>query len=198
MALTIKRFIDLTAAVVLLLLCAPVMLLSALIVRIFLGAPIFFTQTRIGLNEQPFTLIKFRTMKQGSSADAERMTRAGNFLRQSSLDELPQLINILRGDMSFIGPRPLLPEYLRYYTPAERARHRVRPGITGLAQVRGRNALSWDDRLALDIHYVTHGSLALDLRIALETIRAVLFPRGITAQGHVSMPRLDECRKHSV
>lgn len=195
MQLTIKRCFDILAASALLVLLSPALLAIALLVRRFLGDPVLFRQTRIGKNERPFRVIKFRTMRQGQGEDATRLTPFGRMLRASSLDELPELWNILRGDMSFVGPRPLLPEYLPYYTEAERIRHRMRPGITGLAQVSGRNALHWDARLALDAEYVARWSLRRDALILWKTVAAVLRREGISAEGHATMPRLDDERR---
>ena len=187
---------DIVAAGSLLLLLSPLLVWLYVRVKSQLGSPAFFTQTRIGRDERPFTLIKFRTMREGAGSDAERIHPFGQWLRATSLDELPELWNILRGDMSLVGPRPLLPEYLPYYTPREQLRHRMRPGITGLAQVSGRNALDWDARLALDADYVEGWSLARDIAIAWRTVATVLRKEGITAEGHVTMPRLDELRKN--
>ena len=161
------------------------MLFIAALVRLNMGKPVLFRQTRPGLNERPFTCLKFRTMnaardEQGRLlSDAQRMTRLGKFLRRTSLDELPQLWNILQGDLSLIGPRPLLQRYLPYYTEEERRRHSIRPGLTGWAQIHGRNCLSFDKRLELDIWYVDHLSFWLDLRILLATAWIVLSQRGV-------------------
>lgn len=184
-----------------LILLLPVMIWLALKVKRHLGTPIFFTQTRIGKDNVPFRLIKFRTMRDAYDSqgnilpDEQRLGAFGKWLRASSLDELPELWNILIGDMSLIGPRPLLPEYLPYYTEHERARHSVRPGITGLAQISGRNALSWDARLALDVEYVRNMSLVEDIMIAIKTLRIVIKKEGISAEGMATMTRFDEERK---
>lgn len=191
----IKRGLDIAVALGLGLLLAPVLLVLYFVVKSKLGAPVFFTQTRIGMGGKPFTLIKFRTMTQGAGSDAERLTPFGKFLRASSLDELPELWNILKGDMSLVGPRPLLPEYMPYYTEAEQKRHGMRPGVTGLAQVSGRNATTWEDRLRYDVDYVEDFDLALDLWILWRTLRVVIKREGISAEGHVTMPRFDDYRK---
>jgi lipopolysaccharide/colanic/teichoic acid biosynthesis glycosyltransferase len=188
---TLKRVLDIVVAASLLVVLAPLLLVLAALVRLKLGAPIFFRQTRIGRDERPFRLIKFRTMRDGAGSDADRLTPFGAWLRATSLDELPELWNILTGRMSLVGPRPLLPEYLPFYTEAEKVRHRMRPGVTGLAQVNGRNALSWDARLALDAEYVKDFSLIADMRILWRTVAVVLQREGISAAGHVTMQRLD-------
>ena len=159
----------------------------ALAIRIALGAPIFFTQERPGLNGRIFKLVKFRTMKTGDADDAERMTRLGKFLRATSLDELPEFWNILRGEMSLVGPRPLLARYLPLYTPEQSRRHEVRPGLTGWAQVHGRNLLSWEDRFAHDVWYVDHATFLLDLRILALTFFKIFRRAGISAQGEATM-----------
>jgi lipopolysaccharide/colanic/teichoic acid biosynthesis glycosyltransferase len=178
--------------VILLLLTAPLWLpllgMTALAVRVGMGAPVLFRQIRPGLAGRPFTLLKFRTMRLGPGTDAERLTPLGRRLRRASLDELPELFNVLRGEMSLVGPRPLLPEYLPRYTPEQARRHEVRPGITGWAQVRGRNAIPWDEKLRLDVWYVDHRSTALDLRILALTAWQVLRCRGVNATGHATMP----------
>lgn len=190
----LKRTLDIIAAASLLVLLSPLLLALAVRVRVKLGAPVFFRQTRIGRDEQPFQLIKFRSMLEGDAPDEARLTGFGHSLRTSSLDELPELWNILAGHMSLVGPRPLLPEYLPYYRERERLRHRVRPGITGLAQVSGRNALDWDARLELDAQYVERFSFLGDLKILWRTVAVVLQREGISAEGHVTMQRLDEER----
>jgi lipopolysaccharide/colanic/teichoic acid biosynthesis glycosyltransferase len=171
----------------------PVVLLVALLTWLTVGRPVFFRQTRPGLGGKLFTLVKFRTMSDsydagGLLSDESRITRLGAVLRRTSLDELPELWNVLKGDMSLVGPRPLLIEYLDRYTPQQARRHEVKPGITGLAQVSGRNALSWEDRLALDVWYVDHWSLWLDLKILARTVWQVSARRGISAPGHATMP----------
>jgi lipopolysaccharide/colanic/teichoic acid biosynthesis glycosyltransferase len=165
----------------------PLFVLIALGVWWDVGRPILFRQRRPGLHGWPFVLYKFRTMRDGTGDDASRLTAFGRFLRASSLDELPELLNVLRGEMSLVGPRPLLLEYLDLYTPEEARRHEMRPGITGLAQVSGRNQVPWPERLALDVFYVDHWSLALDARILARTFAAVLNRRGIHGEGHATM-----------
>ncbi len=190
-----KRFLDFIGATVILLLTAPLMLLIAFLIRVFLGPPIFFRQRRPGLHGKPFTLYKFRTMtdardEQGNLLpDEQRLTRFGQWLRSTSLDELPELWNVLKGDMSLVGPRPLLMEYLPLYTPAQFRRHEVKPGITGWAQIHGRNALTWEERFALDIWYVDHVSFWLDTKILLLTLWKVLRREGISHPGDVTMPK---------
>ena len=175
----VKRIFDVIFACVFLFLLSPVLLLTALLVRIKLGSPVIFRQTRGGLYGREFMILKFRTMadKRDSEGrllpDAERLTGLGSFLRRTSIDELPQLINILRGEMSFVGPRPQLAEFLPHYTDEENLRHTVRPGLTGLAQVRGRNALPWNKRFELDAEYAARVSFFLDLKIVILTLFAV-------------------------
>lgn len=176
----------------------PMLLVIAAAIRLTLGSPVLFTQSRPGLHGRPFNLRKFRTMRDVRDptgrllSDGERLTRLGCFLRASSMDELPELWNVLVGEMSLVGPRPLLMEYLPHYTPEQMRRHEVKPGITGWAQVNGRNAASWEERLRLDVWYVDHWSLWLDLRILLRTVWTVLRREGISAAGHATMPRFDE------
>ena len=195
-----KRLLDLLIAVPALIVLSPVMLLTALAVRWKLGAPVLFRQIRPGLNGQPFELTKFRSMRDALGADgqplpdAERLPPFGKALRATSLDELPQLINVVRGDMSLVGPRPLLMEYLPHYTPDEARRHEVRPGITGWAQVNGRNAISWADKFRLDVWYVDNRSLALDLKILWLTLMRVARRSGVSAAGEVTMSRFDNER----
>ena len=190
-----KRLTDLGIALTALALLWPVLLCLALLVWLKLGVPAFFRQTRPGLHGRPFQLIKFRTMRdafdaQGNSLpDAERLTRFGRWLRATSLDELPELWNVLKGDMSLVGPRPLLMEYLPLYTAAQARRHEAKPGITGWAQVNGRNSLSWEEKFELDVWYVDHRSFWLDVKIILLTIKKVLLREGISAQGEATMPR---------
>lgn len=172
----------------------PAMILLALVVRVRLGSPVLFTQRRPGLNGRLFRLVKFRTMTNGRGSDdqplpdAERLTRFGRWLRATSLDELPELWNVLAGDMSLVGPRPLREEYLPLYSPDEARRHEVRPGITGWAQINGRNAIGWEARFALDTWYVDHRSLWLDLRILFRTVGLVLTRDGISHDRHDTMP----------
>lgn len=185
--MTAKRLLDLALVLPGLVLAAPLMLLVALLVRLGLGPGVIFRQTRPGLDAKPFTILKFRTMRHGDGPDAERLTPLGRLLRKTSLDELPELWNVARGDMSLVGPRPLLLDYLPRYSPEQARRHEVRPGVTGLAQVSGRNALSWEERLALDVWYVDNRSLLLDLRILGRTVLAVLSGRGVSAPGEATM-----------
>ena len=186
---------DILVAIVALMLLAPPLLLLSVLVRIRFGSPVLFRQVRPGLHGRPFMMVKFRTMTDVRGADGEllpddkRLTPFGRFLRASSLDELPELWNVLRGEMSLVGPRPLLMDYLPLYTHEQARRHEVRPGITGWAQVNGRNAVSWDERFKLDVWYVDHRSLCLDLRILWLTVRKVIVREGISAQGEATMPR---------
>lgn len=190
-----KRLFDLLASTMGLLLLALPLALLAWQVRRKLGSPVLFTQERPGLHGKPFRMVKFRTMTDARDAsgallpDAERLTPFGRFLRATSLDELPELWNVLRGDMSLVGPRPLLMEYLPLYSPEQARRHEVRPGITGWAQVNGRNAISWADKFELDVWYVDHRSLWLDVRILWLTVRKVLVRDGISAAGEATMPK---------
>ena len=176
-------------------LLAPIILSVAAFVALFLGRPVLFRQLRPGRHGVPFSIVKFRTMRDASDAlgqalpDAFRLTRFGRFLRATSLDELPGLWNVLTGDMSLVGPRPLLVEYLPLYSPEQRRRHDVRPGMTGWAQVNGRNALSWEEKFALDVWYVDNRSLWLDIKILGLTVRKVLVREGISAAGEATMPR---------
>lgn len=189
-----KRLFDLVLASTLLVLVALPTLLIATVVRFRLGVPVLYSSQRPGLHGELFTLFKFRTMTDDRDesgellADEKRLTRFGRFLRSTSLDELPELVNVVRGEMSLVGPRPLLPRYLDRYTAEQARRHEVRPGITGLAQVRGRNAISWEDRLALDVWYVDNRSFALDLKILAETVGAVVRRDNVNAPGHATMP----------
>jgi lipopolysaccharide/colanic/teichoic acid biosynthesis glycosyltransferase len=189
-----KRVFDVFLAALALLLTLPLISLIWL-VHSKHGGPVFFRQTRPGLGGKPFQMVKFRTMtdERGPDglllSDAKRLTRFGHFLRASSLDELPELWNVLKGDMSLVGPRPLLMEYLPLYSPEQARRHELRPGITGLAQVNGRNALSWEDKFRLDVWYVDHHSLWLDVKILCSTVNKVLVREGISAEGEATMPR---------
>lgn len=193
----LKRTFDFITALVALIVISPLVVLLALLVRLFLGAPILFSQIRPGLHGQAFTVYKFRTMtdeKDASGAllpDDVRLTPFGLFLRRSSLDELPQLFNVLKGDVSLVGPRPLLMEYLPLYTPEQAKRHWVRPGITGWAQVNGRNAISWERKFELDVWYVDNQSFLLDMKILFLTVKKVLIKEGISAQGMETMPRFE-------
>jgi lipopolysaccharide/colanic/teichoic acid biosynthesis glycosyltransferase len=183
-----KRAFDVAVVLLAAPVWVPVAGALALVVLARLGAPVFFTQTRPGRHGEPFTLVKFRTMLNGTMPDAERLTPLGQWLRAWSLDELPELLNVLRGDMSLVGPRPLLPQYLPRYSERHRLRHEVRPGITGLAQVSGRNALRWSDKFDLDVEYVERCSFRLDVAILWRTLRAVLRREGISAAGEATMP----------
>jgi lipopolysaccharide/colanic/teichoic acid biosynthesis glycosyltransferase len=192
-----KRFLDIFGAVLGLFLLLPVIFMLTWKIRSKLGSPVLFSQTRPGLHGKPFKMVKFRTMTDERDAcgvllpDAQRLTPFGRFLRSSSLDELPELWNVLRGEMSLVGPRPLLMEYLPLYSSEQARRHEVRPGITGWAQVNGRNAIGWADKFALDVWYVDHRSLWLDLRILWMTVRKVLARDGISAAGEATMPRFE-------
>lgn len=189
-----KRLADILVSLALLAVLAIPLAVLALGVRLFLGKPVFFRQERPGRGGKIFRMFKLRTMTEARGKDgnllpdAERMTRFGNFLRWTSLDELPELFNVLKGDMSLVGPRPLLVKYLPLYSPEQARRHLVRPGITGWAQVNGRNAISWEEKFALDIWYVDHYSFFVDMKILLITLRKVLFPEGISAEGEATMP----------
>ena len=187
-----KRVLDFVAAGALLVVLSPVAAVVAIAVRASMGSPVIFSQERVGLDGRVFVLRKFRTMRPAESSldlesDGQRITRTGAFLRSTSLDELPSLWNVVIGDMSLVGPRPLLVPYLERYTPRQARRHEVRPGVTGLAQVSGRNALSWHERLELDVQYVDQRSLSLDLRILARTLAVVLRRTGVTDSGGVSM-----------
>ena len=189
-----KRLFDITAAFAALLLLALPLALLTWQVRRKLGSPAFFRQVRPGMHGQPFEMVKFRTMTDARGPDgallpdADRLTPFGRFLRASSLDELPELWNVLKGEMSLVGPRPLLMEYLPLYSPQQARRHEVRPGITGWAQVNGRNALGWDEKFKLDVWYVDHRSLWLDIKILWLTVKKVLVREGISAAGEATMP----------
>lgn len=185
---TLKRLVDVGGAALALVVAAVPMAVIAVAVRVTMGRPVLFRQIRPGLHGRLFGLMKFRTMRDGPGDDAERITRLGHLLRRTSLDELPELWNVLRGDMSLVGPRPLLPVYLERYSPEQARRHEVRPGITGLAQVNGRNALDWPERFRLDVRYVDTWTLAGDLRILVRTVRSVLSREGISSEGHATMP----------
>ncbi|MBS4019808.1 MAG: sugar transferase [Dechloromonas sp.] len=190
-----KRSFDLLASAAALLLFAPLLLVLVFLIRRKLGSPVFFTQQRPGLHGRPFKMIKFRTMTDARDADgnllpdAERLPPFGRFLRSASLDELPELFNIFKGDMSLVGPRPLLMEYLPLYSERQARRHDVRPGLTGWAQINGRNALSWEEKFELDVWYVENRSFWLDLKIILLTVKKVLVREGISAAGEATMTR---------
>lgn len=193
--LPMKRLLDIIVASFALLLLSPVMAIVALLIRRRMGGPVMFRQTRPGLHGKPFQMVKFRTMQDALDAegnplpDEKRMTRLGSLLRATSLDELPELWNVLKGDMSLVGPRPLLMEYLSLYSPEQFRRHEARPGVTGWAQVNGRNALSWEEKFKLDVWYVDNQSLKLDLKILALTVKQVLVRDGITAEGKATMER---------
>lgn len=184
----LKRALDLVGAAGGLAVAAIPMLVLAALIRATMGSPVLFRQQRPGRDAVMFELMKFRTMRDGDGTDAERITRLGRFLRSTSLDELPELINVLRGDMSLVGPRPLLPQYLERYSPEQARRQEVKPGLTGLAQVEGRNALSWEERFEIDVRYVDTWTVPGDLRIIVRTVWSVLRREGIAAEGHVTMP----------
>lgn len=192
-----KRIFDFCTSFIALVFLAPVLLFLVFWIWIKIGPPIFFIQTRPGLNGYPFGMIKFRTMTNDRDVsglplpDAERLTPAGRFLRATSLDELPELLNVLRGDMSLVGPRPLLMEYLPLYSPEQARRHSVRPGITGWAQVNGRNAIAWDEKFALDVWYVDNRSFFLDLKIIWLTLLKVTSREGISAVGEVTTSKFE-------
>jgi lipopolysaccharide/colanic/teichoic acid biosynthesis glycosyltransferase len=190
-----KRVFDIIVSFCAIVVFAIPLLVLICLVRRKLGSPVFFRQMRPGRDNQPFHMLKFRTMTDARGADggllsdAERLTQFGSFLRATSLDELPELLNVLKGDMSLVGPRPLLMEYLDLYTPEQARRHEVRPGITGWAQVNGRNALSWEDKFKLDVWYVDNRTIWLDMKILWLTVKKVLVREGINAAGDATMPR---------
>ena len=195
-----KRIFDFVVALAMLLLLSPLLLTLALIVRLFLGSPVLFTQSRPGLDGKPFLLRKFRSMRNEEDIDGnplpdeQRLNYFGLWLRRSSLDELPELLNVLRGEMSLVGPRPLLPEYLAYYTKEQSRRHEVLPGITGWAQVHGRNALSWEEKFQMDVWYVDNRNFWIDLKILVMTPVIVFGRRGVSADGHVTQPRFTSAK----
>lgn len=190
-----KRVVDMTLALLGGLILCPVLLVTAFLVRINLGSPVLFKQQRPGLNAKPFYVYKFRTMTDQQDADGQllpdevRLTPFGKLLRKLSLDELPQLFNVFKGDLSLVGPRPLLMQYLPLYSPEQARRHEVRPGITGWAQINGRNAISWDDKFKLDVWYVDNQSFLLDLRILVMTLKKVFIREGISQVGHATMEK---------
>lgn len=191
----VKRALDILGAAIGLMVFSPILIVIALMIRREMGSPVLFRQTRPGRHGKPFQMIKFRTMRDAIDIDgrplpdAERLTKLGRFLRSSSIDELPELWNVLKGEMSLVGPRPLLMEYLPLYSPEQARRHEVRPGVTGWAQVNGRNAISWDEKFALDVWYVDNRSLWLDLKIIWLTIRKVIKREGISAAGEATMSK---------
>jgi lipopolysaccharide/colanic/teichoic acid biosynthesis glycosyltransferase len=198
-----KRLFDLTLSTLALFLLSPLLGLLALLVRVKLGSPVLFRQQRPGLHGRPFTLIKFRTMIDQRDAqgnllpDAERLPQFGKFLRASSLDELPELWNVLKGEMSLVGPRPLLMQYLPLYTPEQARRHEVRPGITGWAQVNGRNALTWEEKFALDVWYVDNHTLWLDVKIIFRTLRKIVKRDGINQEGQATVQYFSGSQKEN-
>ena len=191
----IKRIIDIIVSVIGLLIVSPILLGVIFLLIITNNGHPFFFQIRPGKNEKLFKIVKFKTMNEAKDnngillPDAERMTNIGNFIRKTSLDELPQLLNVIKGEMSLIGPRPLLPEYLPLYSKEQKKRHNVRPGITGLAQVNGRNAISWKDKFKFDVYYAENISVLLDLKILFLTIKKVLIREGVSAEGSVTMEK---------
>ena len=190
----IKRVLDFLFALIVLIIVSPFMIVIAILIGIVMGRPVMFRQLRPGEHNKPFTIYKFRTMLNESDKDGNllpdqlRLTKLGRFLRTTSLDELPEVFNVLRGEMSFVGPRPLRMEYLEYYTKEQMRRHEVKPGITGWAQINGRNLISWEERFELDVWYVDHWNLFLDLKILLKTVFKVLKREGISAEGYATMP----------
>lgn len=198
-----KRGFDFMMAALLIVVLSPLMLMTALAVRLALDSPVLLRQIRPGLHGRPFYFLKFRSMTEARDEkgellpDSQRMTSFGTWLRRSSLDELPQLINVLRGDMSLVGPRPLLMEYLPLYSPRQAMRHQVRPGITGWAQINGRNAISWEVRFEYDAWYVENRSFLLDLKILLLTVARVFRKSDVSHAGHVSMPRFTGSKPNS-
>ena len=196
----LKRLFDLVIAVPSVIIFLPVIVLIGLLVRMRIGSPVFFCQVRPGLHGMPFVIYKFRTMmderdRNGNMLpDGERLTRLGRFLRKTSMDELPELFNVIKGDMSIVGPRPLLMQYLDRYTPEQARRHEVKPGITGWAQVNGRNAISWEDKFKLDVWYVDNMSLGLDMKIIAMTIWKILKREGINQPGHATAEKFKGSR----
>jgi len=188
-----KRLLDLVLTVPALIILSPLLIVLGFLVRLKLGSPVLFRQMRPGLNEKPFVMLKFRTMSDARDEhgellpDAQRLTRFGVFLRKSSIDELPEIINVLKGDMSLVGPRPLLMQYLDRYTPEQARRHEVKPGITGWAQIHGRNALTWEEKFKLDVWYVDNWSLWLDIKILFITVWKIIKREGISHPGHATM-----------
>jgi len=194
----LKRLFDFVVALCGILVLSPIFLIVIVLLYLANSGKPFFFQRRPGKGGRIFSIVKFKTMTDGKDAegnllpDADRLTPIGTFVRKTSLDEIPQLINVLKGDMSLIGPRPLLPEYLALYSPQQARRHEVRPGITGWAQVNGRNEVSWEDKFKMDVWYVDHLSFGLDLKIVLMTVKKVFTSEGISAEGHATMPTFVE------
>jgi len=200
-----KRFIDILLSLIALIVLAPLILVTAILIRVKLGSPVLFKQQRPGKDEKIFTMRKFRTMTDARDENGEllpdeaRLTKFGQFLRSSSLDELPELYNILKGDMSIVGPRPLLVQYLPYYNECQKRRHEVKPGLTGLAQINGRNAATWDERFAFDIQYVDNVSFVQDVKIFFVTIGKVFKREDVTAENHATMESfIDHIKKSEV
>jgi len=197
----IKRIFDLVTGIVLFTLAAPLMFIIALILRFSIGKGVIFKQLRIGLHGKPFTIVKFRTMKDSfdengdPKPDSQRLTRIGKLLRATSLDELPELVNVIKGEMSLVGPRPLLMRYLERYTTEQARRHEVKPGVTGWAQVNGRNAITWEQKFELDVWYVDHRSIGLDLKIVAMTIWMILKREGINQPGQVTAAEFNPYKK---
>lgn len=197
----VKRLIDVFGASLGLLLAAPILVGAMIIIKIFLGSPIIFAQTRPGLKGVPFRMFKLRTMLDAVDSegqplpDEQRLTKLGQFLRSASVDELPSLWNVLKGEMSLVGPRPLLIEYLPFYTAEQARRHEVQPGLTGWAQVNGRNAISWEEKFRLDVWYVDNRNTLLDLQILWLTLKKVILREGISASGEATMPKFERTKK---
>ncbi|MFC1836312.1 sugar transferase [Thermodesulfobacteriota bacterium] len=202
-SLILKRVLDISLAVPILIVCSPVLAVAAVLIRVRMGAPVLFRQLRPGVHGKPFVLNKFRTMLDTRDESGEllpdkaRLTGLGKFLRRTSIDELPQLWNVLRGELSLVGPRPLLMGYMDLYTPHQMRRHELKPGITGWAQVNGRNAVTWEERFSLDVWYVENRSLMLDMKILLMTLATVLRREGISQEGHVTMENFKGSREDS-
>jgi undecaprenyl phosphate N,N'-diacetylbacillosamine 1-phosphate transferase len=197
----IKRIIDFTAALIGFIVLFPILFIVSFLLYIANDGKPFFTQLRPGKGEVVFKIIKFKTMNDKRDnlgnlmPDAERLTKIGRFVRKTSLDEIPQLLNVIKGEMSLIGPRPLLPSYLEYYTPFQNRRHEVKPGITGWAQVNGRNTISWEQKFEYDVWYVDHISFLVDVKIIIKTIQKIIRTNEISALGHATMPRFDDLHK---
>lgn len=193
----VKRFVDIVCSGLGLIIISPILLIVAILIRIKLGSPIFFTQDRVGKDGHIFKMIKFRTMLDATDKwgeplpDEDRLTPFGKMIRSTSIDELPELINVFKGDMSLVGPRPLLVEYKELYSPEQFRRHEVRPGITGWAQVNGRNSISWKERFELDVEYVENFNLFMDIKILFMTVFKVLKKDGISQDGHVTMEKFN-------
>jgi sugar transferase EpsL len=198
----VKRICDIAIAVMVIVITSPILVLTSLAILISMGPPICFCQMRLGIRGKPFVIYKFRTMVDGRNEDGtllpdeKRLTKLGKMLRSSSIDELPELLNVIKGDMSIIGPRPLLVDYYKLYTKEQARRHDVLPGITGWAQVNGRNSLSWEERFELDVWYIDNWSIWLDLKILLKTIRTIFIREGISADGHATMPDFRGSTRH--